>query len=72
MTRTLIFVMCGCLAGTIGASAADKSTPESVTLTGWFSDASCATARAKSGTFTSTNPDCARRCIEKGEAPAGP
>jgi hypothetical protein len=37
-----------------------------VTWTGWFSDQGCASGRAASGTFTATNPDCAKSCIEKG------
>jgi hypothetical protein len=43
--------------------------PKNVTWTGWFSDSQCALARAAGGTFTATNPDCAKRCIEKGAAP---
>ncbi len=38
------------------------------TWTGWFSDEKCARARANSGTYTATNADCARRCIEEGAA----
>lgn len=38
------------------------------TWTGWFSDEKCARARANSGTYTATNADCARRCIEGGAA----
>ena len=41
---------------------------KSVTWTGWFSDSQCATARAKSGVFTPTNPDCAKKCMENGSA----
>lgn len=40
---------------------------DKVTVTGWISDKSCATARAKNGAFTPTNPDCALECISKGE-----
>ena len=47
------------------SSAAEKS----VTWTGWFSDFKCASARAAGGTFSATNPDCARKCIEEGAAP---
>ena len=50
------------LAGTL------KSETKNITWTGWFSDAQCAYARAASGTFTATNPDCAKKCIEKGAA----
>jgi hypothetical protein len=48
-----------------GAPAAEKT----VTWTGWFSDLQCASARAAGGVFSSTNPDCARTCIEKGAPP---
>jgi hypothetical protein len=37
-----------------------------VTWTGWFSDQKCASGRAASGTFTATNPDCAKKCINEG------
>jgi hypothetical protein len=40
------------------------------TFKGWFSDLSCATPRATSGVFTATNPECAKKCIESGVAPA--
>ena len=40
------------------------------TWKGWFSDVSCASPRAKSGVFTGTNPECAKKCIESGVAPA--
>lgn len=40
------------------------------TWKGWFSDLSCASGRAKSGVFTGTNPECAKKCIESGTAPA--
>ena len=46
-----------------------RSETKKITWTGWFSDSQCAYARAASGTFSATNPDCAKRCIEKGEAP---
>jgi hypothetical protein len=55
------FVVCG--SGT-------EPEGKAVVWTGWFSDFKCASARAGSGTFTPTNPDCARRCIEQGAAPA--
>jgi hypothetical protein len=55
-----------CMASLLAPGAEPER--KSVTLTGWFSDAACATARAKSGVFTATNPDCAKKCIEKGAA----
>ena len=58
-----IFLISGAVAGT--GQAGEKS----VSWTGWFSDLKCASARAASGTFTATNSDCAKRCIEAGAAP---
>jgi len=34
---------------------------------GWISDSQCALARASSGKYTATNPDCARKCIKDGK-----
>ncbi len=34
---------------------------------GWLSDEGCARGRAQSGTFTATNPDCAKECVGKGK-----
>lgn len=48
------------LAGT--ALAADQ------TYVGWVSDSGCARARASAGTFTATNPDCARECVKQGKS----
>jgi hypothetical protein len=36
-------------------------------LRGWFSDEQCAKGRAESGTFTGTNPECAKRCVSQGK-----
>jgi hypothetical protein len=60
----------GLLAGIclVSVSLAESGT-KNITWTGWFSDSQCASARAGSGTFSATNPDCAKRCIEKGDAP---
>lgn len=35
-------------------------------LRGWLSDG-CAGGRAKSGLYTGTNPDCAKRCVSEGK-----
>lgn len=35
-------------------------------IKGWISDKDCATGRANGGTFTGTNPQCAKKCISKG------
>ncbi|MGA2131879.1 MAG: hypothetical protein ABSH50_06280 [Bryobacteraceae bacterium] len=52
------------LAMAAGAQAAQ------VTWTGWFADEQCATARAESGQFGPTNPECAKTCIQDGKAAA--
>src|SRR5258708_11572322 len=67
--RTLLYSIGICISAfTLPTSAgADLKT---VTWTGWFSDSQCALARAASGTFTATNPDCAKKCIQNGSAPA--
>jgi hypothetical protein len=36
-------------------------------IRGWLSDEGCARGRAESGTFTATNPTCARECVAKGK-----
>jgi len=48
------------------AIALAGDTSKSVTWTGWFSDAGCATGRANSGNFTPTSPECAKKCIKDG------
>ena len=42
--------------------AGDKSI-----LRGWLSDEGCAGGRAKSGAYTGTNPDCAKKCVSEGK-----
>ena len=34
---------------------------------GWLSDEACASGRAKGGTYTGTNPDCAKKCVREGK-----
>src|SRR6266705_1346674 len=34
---------------------------------GWLSDEGCAGGRASSGTYTGTNPDCAKKCVHQGQ-----
>ncbi len=36
-------------------------------LRGWLSDEACSGGRAKSGLYTGTNPDCARKCVSEGK-----
>jgi hypothetical protein len=37
------------------------------TVRGWLSDEGCAGDRARSGKFTGTNPDCAKKCVHNGK-----
>src|SRR5712692_7585450 len=48
------------------ATSASSRDGKHIIATGWFADEACAVARAKSGTFTPTNPECALRCVKKG------
>jgi hypothetical protein len=34
---------------------------------GWLSDEACASGRANGGTYTGTNPDCAKKCVREGK-----
>lgn len=40
---------------------------EKSVVRGWLSDEGCAGGRAKSGTYTGTNPDCAKKCVAEGK-----
>jgi hypothetical protein len=52
------------------ARADGPSVPlKSVTWAGWFSDLDCASGRASGGVFTATNPECAKKCLQKGTPP---
>jgi len=66
--RTFAYSLAICITASM-LTTRSAAEPQTVTWTGWFSDSQCALARAASGIFTATNPDCARRCIEKGAAP---
>lgn len=47
---------------------AQQTVPQPQTaIRGWLSDEGCARGRAESGTFTATNPRCARECVAKGK-----
>ena len=54
--------------GSAVVGLAQRSAPQSEpAIRGWLSDEGCARGRAQSGTFTATNPDCAKECIAKGK-----
>jgi hypothetical protein len=56
------------LIGSAVVGLAQRSAPQSEpAIRGWLSDEGCARGRAQSGTFTATNPDCAKECVAKGK-----
>jgi hypothetical protein len=56
--KSLLLILCSaCL-----VSAEEKT----ATLTGWFSDEGCAKGRVAQGLIAPTNPDCAKKCLDKG------
>lgn len=58
----LVLFAVGLLAVAKPSSGGDKTV-----LRGWLSDESCAGGRASSGTYTGTNPDCAKKCVSEGK-----
>jgi hypothetical protein len=43
------------------------TTTKTEVLRGWLSDELCAKGRAEDGTYTATNPECAKECVAKGK-----
>jgi hypothetical protein len=58
----MVLLVLGLLVTVQRGSGADKTV-----LRGWLSDESCAGGRASSGTYTGTNPDCAKKCVHEGK-----
>src|SRR6266699_5671072 len=58
----LLFVIVGIVLAPGQTVAGGKSV-----VRGWLSDESCAGGRASSGTYCSTNPDCAKKCVHQGK-----
>jgi hypothetical protein len=50
----------------LALGAAPLPGPESVTWTGWFSDAGCAKPRVKQGLISPNNPECVKKCLADG------
>jgi len=59
LASVLAFALCGLAQQT-------ASHPETA-IRGWLSDEGCARGRAEGGTFTATNPQCAKDCVAKGK-----
>ena len=58
----LLLVIAGIVLAAGQITAGGKSV-----VRGWLSDESCAGGRASSGTYTGTNPDCAKKCVHQGK-----
>jgi|SRR5450631_517892 len=51
----------------VGGLAQQTLRPPETAIRGWPSDEGCARGRSESGTFTATNPQCAKECVAKGK-----
>jgi hypothetical protein len=51
----------------LAAATVPPNTTKTETLRGWLSDEQCSKGRAEDGTYTATNPDCAKECVRKGK-----
>lgn len=51
----------------VGGLAQQTARQSETAIRGWLSDEGCARGRAESGTFTATNPECAKECVAKGK-----
>ena len=69
MIKQALVLFCGItLAGLRLSAGPPRNAPRAEeVLRGWLSDEQCAKARAQSGTYTGTNPDCAKECVRKGK-----
>jgi hypothetical protein len=47
-------------------AATQAARKDSNAIKGWLSDEQCARGRARSGAFTGTDPECAKKCIAEG------
>jgi hypothetical protein len=61
-----IFVTLFVTATSFGA-ATPPNTAKNEVLRGWLSDEQCAKGRAQAGTYTATNPRCAKECVVAGK-----
>jgi hypothetical protein len=53
--------------GTLVLATPPQTPSKTETLRGWLSDEQCSKGRAQVGTYTATNPDCAKECVKKGK-----
>jgi hypothetical protein len=52
---------------TIALAMPPRTTSKTEVVRGWLSDEQCAKGRAEGGTYTATNPSCAKECVAKGK-----
>jgi hypothetical protein len=62
-----LFPLALVLAIAVCGLAQQSGSQSETAIRGWLSDEGCARGRAESGTFTATNPTCAKECVAKGK-----
>lgn len=67
MIRTALLVSTVVLAAL--PVAGTRGRPETVTVTGWFSDKSCAAAKLQDDTVTPNGTACVKQCLDEGVTP---
>jgi hypothetical protein len=63
---SLVLLVCVAIVAILSLSSLNAREQNSL-VRGWLSDESCASGRASSGTFTGTNPACAKKCVHEGK-----
>jgi hypothetical protein len=66
-TSGLFILVFGVFLGTIALAIPPRTSSKTEVLRGWLSDELCAKGRAEDGTYTATNPRCAKECVAKGK-----
>lgn len=64
--RMICLIGTFCCATLVHANPPQNSTKTEI-VRGWLSDERCAKGRAEGGTYTATNPECAKECVNKGK-----
>src|SRR5579863_5721173 len=68
MKSSRFFILAvGASLATIALAIPPRATSKTEVVRGWLSDEQCAKGRAEGGTYTATNPSCAKECVAKGK-----
>jgi hypothetical protein len=68
MKASRFFVLlAGAFISTLVLATPPRTNSKTEVLRGWLSDEQCAKGRAEGGTYTATNPSCAKECVAKGK-----